>query len=122
MTKSPLVYLAGPMSGYPDHNRPAFHKAAAVLRTIHAMDVVNPAELDDEYPLSPKAPYTDYYRRDMEFLRQANLIVVLPGWQRSTGATYEVATMANLLQCPVLEYPSLRKLKPVEIPVLIFDM
>lgn len=116
----PLVYLAGPMSGYPDHNRPAFHGAASVLRKIHGHTVVNPAELDDAQPLSPGDAYTDYYRRDLEYLRKADMIVVLPGWQRSTGATYEVATMYNLLQCPVLEYPSLRKLKKDEIPQLTF--
>ena len=37
------IYLAGPMSGLPDFNYPAFHAAAAVLRA-QGHYVENPAE------------------------------------------------------------------------------
>ena len=38
------VYLAGPMTGYPDYNYPAFHCAAEQYRAA-GFDVVSPAEL-----------------------------------------------------------------------------
>ncbi len=39
------IYLAGPMTGLPDYNFPAFMKAAAYLRSQGAI-VFNPAEND----------------------------------------------------------------------------
>ena len=41
-------YLAGPMSGIPQFNFPLFMKAAQELRDVHELDIVSPAELDDE--------------------------------------------------------------------------
>lgn len=39
----PTLYIAGPMSGLPDHNYPAFHDAASVL-TKAGYSILNPAE------------------------------------------------------------------------------
>ena len=37
------VYIAGPMTGLPDFNYPAFNAAAAKLRAL-GLEVLNPAE------------------------------------------------------------------------------
>lgn len=40
------LYLAGPMTGIPEYNYPAFHEAAeAVARVAPQVEVVNPASL-----------------------------------------------------------------------------
>src|SRR5690606_26470176 len=39
------IYIAGPMTGLPDLNFPAFHAEAARLRS-RGVDVVNPAEIN----------------------------------------------------------------------------
>ena len=42
-----LLFISGPMSGIPNHNRDAFHAAAALLRA-HGYYVISPAELRPE--------------------------------------------------------------------------
>lgn len=80
------AYISGPMTGMPDLNFPAFHKAAAMLRAT-GNEVVNPAELDelDAAELS----WEDYMRRDIRALVECTHIAMLPGWQNSKGATLE---------------------------------
>lgn len=96
----PLLYLSGPMSGMPDLNFPAFHRAAAKLRAS-GYDVVNPAEMD-EADTSPKE-WHEYLRRDLiEMLqRRCTHIALLPGHENSKGATLEL-TVAKALGMEVM--------------------
>ncbi|MFU1906023.1 DUF4406 domain-containing protein [Bordetella avium] len=85
------VYLAGPMTGHPDLNYPAFHDAAARLRA-HGFDVVNPAEI-------VKTPGLDWLacmRLDIPALLTCEAIVLLPGWQSSRGARLEYSLARQL--------------------------
>lgn len=78
------VYLAGPMTGLPDLNFPAFHAAARTLRE-HGLAVVNPAELNPDQ----SASWTACMRRDLAELVTCDAIALLPGWHRSRGAKLE---------------------------------
>jgi nucleoside 2-deoxyribosyltransferase len=78
------LYLAGPMTGYPDLNFPAFHKAAASLRAS-GYEVVNPAELEPDQA----ALWEDCMRKDIAALVTCDGIALLPGWEKSRGATLE---------------------------------
>ena len=80
----PRLYLAGPMSGLPFLNFPAFHKAASNMRTI-GYEVINPAELVPD----PKAKWEDAMRADIAALVTCDRIALLPGWEKSRGATLE---------------------------------
>ena len=80
------LYLAGPMSGVPEHNFPLFHRVAAQLRA-QGHEVFNPAENKDGGQSKPRA---FYMRLDIPALIAAEAVVVLPGWQRSRGASLEV--------------------------------
>ena len=86
------VYVAGPMTGIPDHNFPAFRRAAELLRE-QGHEVVNPAELDDptltHEQLAAK-PWADYMRRDIPLLLECDAIFMLPGWSNSKGASLEL--------------------------------
>ena len=88
------VYIAGPMTGYVEHNFPAFKAAAARLRAL-GYQVVNPAELDEPLGLSheelSELPHEFFLRRDIEALLDCEGIYTLPGWRHSKGATLEVA-------------------------------
>jgi hypothetical protein len=110
------VYVAGPMSGIPDYNFPAFRDAAENLRAW-GYEVLSPVEMDEEEGLDPagfkdgelsKAKYADVLSRDIQQIVEKGVeaIVVLPGFERSGGARTEVA-FAQALGLPVVAYPTL---------------
>lgn len=80
------LYLAGPMTGLPDFNYPAFFAAADALRQA-GYTVLNPADIG----LHPTWTWADYMRVGLETLMtQADAVAVLPGWESSRGARLEV--------------------------------
>lgn len=80
----PRIYIAGPMTGYPELNHPAFHVEAARLRAA-GLDVVSPAEVT----LAGKPSWIDYMRADLRLMMGCSTICLLPGWRRSRGARIE---------------------------------
>lgn len=90
------VYLAGPMSGLPELNFPAFHRAAANLRA-QGFDVVNPAEINSD----PDAKWEDCMRADIAQLVTCEGIALLPGWERSRGAKLEAHIAQELGLRPI---------------------
>lgn len=76
------IYIAGPMTGLPDFNYPAFHAEAARLRAL-GYHVENPAE-------NPKQPsWGKYMRQSLRQMLTCDTIALLPGWTGSRGATLE---------------------------------
>ena len=80
------LYLAGPMSGYAEHNFPEFNRVAALLRA-EGYEVFNPAENADG---GVQRPRSFYMRRDIPALMDCDAIAVLPDWQQSRGACLEM--------------------------------
>lgn len=87
MKKNIWVYVSGPMTGMPRHNRPAFNRAAKLLRK-KGYSVVNPAELDAKEKKS--LPWVDCLRRDIKALMKCHEVALLQGWESSRGANLEV--------------------------------
>ena len=89
------VYIAGPMVGYEDENRPLFAKVAEWLRAFLDWEVASPTEGDwqgqapHEGDFSPWARAW-YLKHDFALLLKQDAIVMLPGWRSSTGATSEL--------------------------------
>ncbi|MHB8147995.1 MAG: DUF4406 domain-containing protein [Vulcanimicrobiaceae bacterium] len=79
------IYLAGPMTGYPDHNKPAFDVAARALRQL-GHDVTTPAEIARAHP---GASLVSLIPLDLAAVCQADAVVLLPGWERSKGVALE---------------------------------
>ena len=77
-------YIAGPMSGLPGLNFPAFHAEAKKYRDL-GHDVVNPADLNPDHSM----PWAECMRRDIAALVTCDTIVLLPNWRLSRGATLE---------------------------------
>lgn len=79
------LYIAGPMTGLPLLNFPAFHAAAAELRAA-GYEVENPAE-------NPQPPcggtWLGYMRMAVAQVATVDAVVLLPGWENSKGARVE---------------------------------
>jgi hypothetical protein len=88
----PILYLAGPMTGLPDYNHPAFHKAAQQLRQA-GYQVISPAENG----LDQDAPWLRHMRRDIAMMMDAaEAIATLPDFGSSRGARIETALAHRL--------------------------
>lgn len=93
------LYIAGPMTGYADFNRPAFFLAEEGLRSA-GFEVLNPARHEQDAGRA----WADYMRVDLADVLRADGVAVLPGWELSRGARLEVH-VAHELSIPVLTVP-----------------
>lgn len=76
------IYIAGPMTGIPEFNYPAFNAETKRLRAL-GYHVENPAE-------NPTCDgWADYMRAAITQLVSCNAIVLLPKWDTSKGAKLE---------------------------------
>ena len=87
------------MSNRPDYNYPLFNKIAQELRSRHH-EVCNPAELDQEEP--GMLTWEEYLRRDIKVMLDYDVIVLLPEWETSRGARFEV-NVGDVLQMYIFE-------------------
>lgn len=91
--KKDYVYVSGPMTGIKDNNEPAFNRATAALRR-KGYKVVNPAEYDKSGQL---LSWADCLRRDLTLMcEKCSSVALLPGWEKSRGATLEVYVAEKL--------------------------
>lgn len=95
----PKIYIAGPMSGFPNGNFDAFlEKENQLLK--EGWTVINPAKMDIELGIDPNKmeayQYEDCARRDIEVLFQCDAIYMLAGFQYSKGACWERALAKHL--------------------------
>lgn len=105
------IYVAGPMSGYPEFNFPAFFAAEKKL-TEEGWKVFNPANKEQEKGITETKSFAsgdnlklveegwDYrsaFLWDCEKVIYGDAIYMLPGWEKSAGATAEHA-VAKFIQ------------------------
>lgn len=90
------IYIAGPMSGRPDFNYPAFHRAAESL-AHHGHDPINPARTEGREDCRE---WLDFMRAALRDIADCDGIATLPGWEDSRGAHLEVE-IATRLGLPV---------------------
>lgn len=77
-------YVAGPMTGLPEFNYPAFHAEAERLRVL-GFWVENPAE--NASPIC--GTWEGYLRQAIRQMLLCDGVVLLPGWENSRGAVLE---------------------------------
>ena len=121
------VYLAGPMTGIPQFNFPAFDAAEADLRA-RGYDVVPPADLHDplvrEQALASEdgalnsvsaCTWGDALALDVKMIADDGIegIVCMEGWERSRGARLE-CFVAQLCGLPIYRYGANDPLLPID--------
>ena len=92
LPKRKVVYISGPMTGYPDWNYPAFHEAEDLLLQF-GFEVLNPAR---SFGSDTSRPRKDYMRKAYEMVLKSDVVFLLPGWEDSEGAVKEVETALEL--------------------------
>lgn len=85
------VYVAGPMTGLPEFNYPAFRAAASWLRGS-GYEVEDPSENVNPTP----DDYHGWLRAGLAQLVTCDIVALLPGWEASGGARLEVNVAASL--------------------------
>lgn len=85
------IYLSGPMSGYPNDNKPIFALYAEYYRSL-GFEVVNPHDIGDRLQTEMRCQptYEQYLEADITEMLTCDTIILLPGWQHSPGARKEV--------------------------------
>jgi len=89
------LYIAGPMSGLPDLNYPAFFHAESKLAECGYL-TLNPARNSNPDP----EDYIEWLRLGLRQVLEADGVAVLPGFGMSKGAVMEIM-VASFLKMPV---------------------
>jgi len=113
MSHPNLIYLAGPMTGLPDHNFPAFRAAAERLQQA-GWEVVNPA---DNFGGRTDLPRGSYLRADVVLLLQCDAMAMLPGWADSRGAKLEYL-LGRELGMPIIDVATFQPLADAPAPTV----
>lgn len=95
-----ILYVAGPMTGLPEFNYPAFNAAQSALEGLGHL-VLNPtsAERHNPTPGTPQA-WDWYMRHCLRMVLEVDGLALLDGWEGSRGASLEV-TVARALDLDV---------------------
>ena len=78
------TYISGPISGMPDVNVKAFQEVADRL-LVQGIECVNPHCLRHDHDKS----WSSYMRVDIKAMMDCDVIIMLPGWEKSKGAVIE---------------------------------
>jgi hypothetical protein len=89
------LYIAGPMSGYPYCNYPAFDMAEELL-VASGFEVANPTKVH----INGMHHYVDLIREDLRAMLDCQGVATLENWWESVGARNEVQ-VAGVLKMPV---------------------
>lgn len=99
------VYIAGPIRGIPEFNAPAFDAAEKRWREA-GHTPFSPISVDRALAVLAGSETPEHLKLVMQLdtalIFNADAIALLPGWEKSSGATVELA-LAQFLKLPVYE-------------------
>lgn len=96
------LYIAGPMTGLPDFNYPAF-RAAQVELEASGFAVLNPVDSEQHNTTGMPQRWDWYMRHALRMVLEADGIALLDDWTSSRGAQleYRVATDLGIPRRPL---------------------
>lgn len=91
MSDSKIIYIAGPMTGIPEYNKPEFDRVAKQIKiqwkgTAMPTTVINPAR---NYGGDQTLTHAQYMRYSIHQLLIVDAVYMLNNWEFSEGATAE---------------------------------
>lgn len=99
------AYIAGPMSGIPEFNAPAFRSVENTLM-LRGVSCFNPSAFDEAHGFYEGTGVEDstvntvaraaYLKRDFYYLAMSGSIVLLPGWEKSVGANCKLSAALSM--------------------------
>lgn len=112
-----IIYLAGPMTGYPEYNWPQFKAVAKYFRDS-GHKVICPTECGN---VPDVTNYQDCIKNSLRVMLDANTIALLPGWLGSKGAMMEarLAVMMGYNTYLVTEHSEKLFLSPVDLSSVV---
>lgn len=111
------VYLAGPMTGIPDLNTPAFEKVYSIWEDA-GWQVFSPSRLNHALDYSvgiSKDGLKHVIQTDITCILHVDAIALLPGWENSRGVAIELA-LAQFLDLPIYDAMTAKRIYPNEKP------
>lgn len=96
------VYIAGPMTGYEDRNYPVFCEAAEIVKAAGDTPM-NPVDAGEHNDTGEPQQWDWYMRHALRMVLDADLVVLLPGWEQSTGARLE-HHVATSIGVPAIDF------------------
>lgn len=107
------LYIAGPMTGIPEYNYPAFRAAEAKLKAL-GFPVLCPVDSEEHNSSGSTQTWDWYMRHALRMVTESTAICLLPGWQQSKGAQLEV-TVAEALGLDIRPLDDWLKTTPAAI-------
>lgn len=99
------IYISGGITGVPDYKK-RFSEAEDSLKSL-GYEVFNPAKVCESMPI---LKYRQYMMHDLTMLLEADVVVLLPQWENSDGATAE-RYLALACRIPVYNFTEFVHLK-----------
>ena len=82
------VYISGPMSGLPNENKETFNVIEMLLKEKGFKKIFNPAQEGEGDPTT----YKELLWMDLGWIKDhADIVIMLPGYEKSIGASVELA-------------------------------
>lgn len=80
-----IIYVSGPMSGYPNNNIERFSFVCSVFREkLKEVTIINPAEQDQSLS------WEEVLKNDLDDVNRSTHLAFLDGWNLSRGARMEM--------------------------------
>ena len=84
-----VVYISGPITGTKDYLERFENVHQRLIDANFDGDVINPAYIMDRLPAG--TPHETYMKISMALLENADIMLLLDGWEKSSGCLEEVA-------------------------------